>query len=342
MTRAKLWLTACLALGSALGCGPEFDPPSELKSLRVLGVQKDKPYAQPGDTVKLQMLWHDVKGRSDVQRVWLGGCVNPPGDAFYGCFSQYGSTLPVAGDSFEVQLPEDIISGRGGSAEPGQDPYGVYIVAFAVCAGSLSLNPDADPDPEGTGGLPVLCLDEAGEPLGSDDFVVGYSTIYSFLGVSNQNPTFGEAGGGVGQFLIAGEAADPDCSGVDCQGAADVEIDCDAPGETRCIKACGDDGDGSCPAITVAPPLDESIVEVDERTSELFGEIVTEQMWVNYYVDRGGISDARLVNDASTGWNPEFRGQLRAPKEPGPMKVWAVVHDNRGGMDFTRITLQVQ
>ena len=43
-----------------LGCGPDFDPPSELHSLRVLAVQKDLPYAQPGQTVNLQMLWQDV------------------------------------------------------------------------------------------------------------------------------------------------------------------------------------------------------------------------------------------------------------------------------------------
>ena len=68
-----------------LGCGPDFDPPSELHSLRVLAVQKDKPYAQPGDTVKLQMLWEDASlnvGRP-VTIAWSAPCFDPEGDLYY-------------------------------------------------------------------------------------------------------------------------------------------------------------------------------------------------------------------------------------------------------------------
>ncbi|HXK17559.1 MAG TPA: hypothetical protein VNG33_07145, partial [Polyangiaceae bacterium] len=75
MKRAFSWLLTVLALTASVGCGANFDPGNEIKSLRVLAVKKDKPYAQPGDTVKLQMLWDDAKGRSDVQRLFLGGCV---------------------------------------------------------------------------------------------------------------------------------------------------------------------------------------------------------------------------------------------------------------------------
>jgi hypothetical protein len=63
----------------ALGCGPKFDPPSELQSLRVLGVQKDEPYAKPGDTINLQMLWEDASpdAASPSRKVtvtWSGPC----------------------------------------------------------------------------------------------------------------------------------------------------------------------------------------------------------------------------------------------------------------------------
>ena len=52
------WLLprVCALVGvalAALGCGPEFDPSNEIKTLRVMGVQKDRPYAQPGDEVSL-------------------------------------------------------------------------------------------------------------------------------------------------------------------------------------------------------------------------------------------------------------------------------------------------
>ncbi|HEX2670712.1 MAG TPA: hypothetical protein VHM25_07570, partial [Polyangiaceae bacterium] len=51
-----------------LGCGPDFDPPSELHSLRVLAVQKDVPYAQPNSDVKLQMLWQDASALAGPDR----------------------------------------------------------------------------------------------------------------------------------------------------------------------------------------------------------------------------------------------------------------------------------
>ena len=48
------------------------------------------------------------------------------------------------------------------------------------------------------------------------------------------------------------------------------------------------------------------------------------------------------MNDATKGWNPEQQGEFRAPSGPGPAQVWAVVHDNRGGVDFVRFTITVQ
>ena len=85
-----------------------------------------------------------------------------------------------------------------------------------------------------------------------------------------------------------------DCVGDACQGAPPLEVDCDQTPE-RCVKACKDDGDPSCPAIDVKPAIEKN-VEKDAVSSSLFGSQVTEQMWVNYYVDRGGISQVRLLN----------------------------------------------
>lgn len=343
MRRTLLPVVAALALASS-ACGPQFDPSNELKALRVLGVQKDKPYAQPGDEVTLQMLWHDPQGRADVQRAWIGGCINPPGDLFYGCFAQQGQAEPGAvpiggGDSFTVQIPDDIISGRQGPFEPGQRRYGLYMVFFALCAGELSFDTEVDPNAVGATGLPIRCLDGDGEPLGSEDFIVGYSSIYSFQDVSNRNPVFEPGPEGKGEFLIGGQAVPADCLGAECQATGPVEPDCSGD-DARCIDACADDGESSCPAIEVAPSIVQE-AETDPVTSDIYGSDVTEQMWVNYYLDRGAINEVRLLNDATAGWNEKYRGQLRAPKDPGPLQIWAVAHDNRGGMQWSRVTLQV-
>ena len=49
-----VWKKALLPLLAlaAVGCGEDFDPPHELKTLRVLAVQKDQPYAMPSSVVK--------------------------------------------------------------------------------------------------------------------------------------------------------------------------------------------------------------------------------------------------------------------------------------------------
>ena len=48
------------------------------------------------------------------------------------------------------------------------------------------------------------------------------------------------------------------------------------------------------------------------------------------------------LNDAVKGWNPDQLADFRAPKDPGPVAIWALVHDNRGGVEFARFTVGVE
>jgi hypothetical protein len=92
-----------------MGCAPEFERVSEIETLRILAVQKDKPYARPGDgdptttddAVKLSMLWRDdpppEKAGAPVQLQWFTGCFNPPGDLFFSCFRAAAAIHPGAG-----------------------------------------------------------------------------------------------------------------------------------------------------------------------------------------------------------------------------------------------------
>jgi hypothetical protein len=47
------------------------------------------------------------------------------------------------------------------------------------------------------------------------------------------------------------------------------------------------------------------------------------------------------LNDATRGYNPNHGTQFYAPKEAGPVRIWAVIHDNRGGMSWVSTTLQI-
>jgi hypothetical protein len=330
-----------------LGCGPDFDPPSELHSLRVLAVQKDVPYAQPGETVNLQMLWQDASplaGR-EVQVAWSPPCFNPDGDLYYGCFSDpdaFGGMVvadPTNPEQTSVEIIKDIIRPRVDGSN--NAPYGITYVFFAVCAGRLTLLPNTREN-----AFPIGCEDAAGDLLGPNDFVAGYTSIYSFENFSNNNPVikgFEFRGSSVPESAVClGEG----CLPLDGSAPA-VDFDCEDPEHSaRCVPPCDDDGDSTCPSYAFRPTIDKTDPanqDQDDVSAAQLGREVGEQMWINYYTDSGGFkSPVRLLNDATAGWNDNYGTDFYAPRQRGLSRIWAVAHDNRGGVAWSGITLKVQ
>ncbi len=343
-------LLAAVCAAASLACAPDFDPPSEIKTLRVLAVQKDRPYAAPGEDVTLSMLWHDGTSRAprDVQVMWLSGCKNPAGDLFAGCFESFagadlgsvacdpGADVNVCfGNEFTFRVPSSIISERPPPQDPAQPRYGLSYVFFAACGGVIG------PAPSGGGSFefPIACFADAEmtKRLGPEHFVAGYTAVYSYESIRNTNPI-------VTGFEFNGVPVDPICIGADCADRSNdppEPVDCQA-GNVPCVFACEDDGDEKCPKFEIKPIVDRASAERDHISSNLESKELEEQMWINYYVDRGGLkSDVRLLNDALRGWNEDYGTEFRAPKKTGPMNVWAVVHDNRGGVEWVRVRVQV-
>ncbi len=351
------WLRALPLVSLAvLGCGPDFDPPSELHSLRVLGIQKDMPYADPGQTVHLHMLWEDASehaARSVVVR-WSGPCFDPAADLYYACFTDPNLfTGMTGGDRASFAMPKDIISRRPPPSDAKNARYGIAYVFFAVCAGELVPVPVTEET-----AFPIGCRDESGKLLGSDDFVAGYVSVYSFQSFHNDNPFvsgFEFQGRPVASASFCtdhGSADADDPTGTDdCQAragsSAPRDIDCDDPKQAQlCVPSCAADGDSSCPAYAIRPTVDKSNVSnqnQDDVSKQLLGRNVGEQMWIDYYTDAGKFKSAvRLLSDATSGWNDDYGTKYYAPKAPGLARVWALVHDNRGGVGWAGVTLKVQ
>jgi hypothetical protein len=366
MTRLSSSL-ACVAALGALGCGAEFDDVSELVSLRVLGVEKSAPYAQPGETVRFELAFYDGapdavfagddlpegEAKRKVQVAWLGGCFNPAGDLYAGCFATPAENFTFSrGTSFDLELPADVMIPR----PPPLLPYGLSYVFFAVCAGELTL------DTSGAEGLPIRCRDAAGRDLGANDFVVGYTAVYVFGTDANGYPyenmppiVNGFALQGNELPLTSGDAGSLVCLGADCLADCSdelygcvnrrpPEIDCNVEG-APCIAACPDDGDPEkCPAIPIRPLVDQSMpAEIDAISRDVYQRPYQEQMWINYYATRGAVrSDARLLNDATAGWNADYGTDFYAPSTPGPVQIFAVAHDNRGAATWVGATIQVE
>lgn len=342
--RTLIPTTLLSALALVTGCGDDFDRVSEVKTVRVLGVRKTPTFPEPGQTVEHTMLWHD--GRADtsrpVQITWLGGCDNPPGDQFFGCFDSLAETVSALdspsdpriglGETFSYTIPDDVISSRDAPPDPNQPAFGTSFVFFAACAGRLGLDPSP---PEGA--LPIGCFDDANRRLGADDWVLGYTTSFAYEQLDNALPV-------VTGFRVAGRDVPADCLDEGCVGDLELEpIDC-ATGDPRCIDACRADGDeAECPEIAIEPIVDPSTVETDPIASAAKETTTYEQVWIDYFSSRGRVGgEIRLYSGADTGPRDDYASRLFAPAEPGPLFVWAVVKDNRGGVSWVRVRLEVR
>lgn len=355
---------AALALAPC-GCTPDFTPPSEIHGVRVLAVRQDPASGSPGVTVNLDML---VTPRN-VSIGWLGGCNNPPSRQYYACTPQLRATSQLSvqqrseGDlngtddanggagaeggaantpalpSFAVTLPEDVLSAAPDLAS---DPvhYGVSYVFFAACNGTLGLS--------GNDGFPFDCVDASGAAAGPSDFVIGFTTIYSYDGADNQN-------------------TNPVLSGLDFDGApahaaspfdanaALVPLPCHE--DADCTNApfshsavCSTNGlcaplvsacEGKkCPAYSVLPHVDAASFETFTGEHEV--------MWASFYTNLGTFdSDTRLVNDRVNGATRDVASSWSAPAPDGSgarrtSTVWVTLNDQRGGATWASFDVVVQ
>ena len=355
----SLALVAWLPLVLTTCGGASFDDPSKIKGLRVLAVQKSAPYPKPGDLVNIKLIFWDGKSSEEDPRNILVAispipCENPRGDLYYNCLTELGGTpdgggvadggepdadvpdggalardLPsIASSDFiraeppeqagawqdpkhvrqtSVRISPDIIERH--AVTPGVQPYGLAYVLFVACAGIPRAVPNATPNK-----LPFGCFDADGNELGADDFVIGYTSLYVYNDRVNNNPV-------IDDFLL------------DAASLAGTTTD-----ETLVphIPSCKESDRSKCPKYTLKPAINRSqTVEKDDdpnaKTPD--GQQLEEQAWVNYYITAGELkSSVRLVNDATQGWNEKHEAEYTAPAEPGPVRVFAVVHDNRGGV----------
>lgn len=338
MTTRRL-STIALAAATALSlpsCSGNFDPASKIQSVRVLGLRADKPYAKPGDTVNLEMLAVDRRKEPDrpMTIYWVPlVCTNPPNDAYYGCFTARtqltgpngeagvpGGVSVGAGDvtgllpkgsTFSYTIPSNAVSthapvpGAGGR-------YGLSIVFYLACAGRVrfATRDEASANPQQ---VPLFCVDDEGNRLGADDYVLGFWRTYVYDDRPNANPV-------IEGVRVNGEAMDPDkpivitaCQAAKPQGCPSAKVD------------------------VVVPPSSQEEKPYD-------ADAPRERVWVTAFADVGDLaSSTRLLYDTKIGAIPdnpiEVRGDFDDVGKSGTL--WLVVRDNRGGTTWTSSPLSV-
>jgi hypothetical protein len=343
MRRAYLAALAATALATA--CSEASDRPSEIDSLRVLAVRADRPFAPPGSQPQLEMLIEDGSPAAPRPRqvLWMGACVNPPGDLYYECYPALhaalagvtdddlaAQTVPAGaptgavgfGTQFTASIPADAITSR----MPSQGivyPYGSLFVFFAACAGEIRHAPGANPatDP------PVACYRAGtGEALGQADFEFGYYPIYAYETLVNQNPI----------VTSMSFAAPSDGAACTDPAACGVGQTCGSAG--RCIPvvaACASDDSANCPPYALAPAVDPASVERAISSHVPISQAPLETIWASYYATGGTFEkDSRVVHDGVSGWSDSYAGVWRPGRTIGEVHLFAVVRDNRGGVTW--------
>jgi hypothetical protein len=308
------------------GCGASFDPASRVESVRILAAQADQPFAKPGETVALKLLAYD--GRPDaagrtMRLSWIPTpCVDPQDDLYYSCFSGPGnpfeglpsgsdlsSVLP-GGDTFSFPLPGDVIDRHPPTA--GAPPYGLAIVFSVACAGHVAVVP-LGPNRQDP---PIGCFDDAGRRLGPSDYVISFTRVYAYGGLSNTNPV-------IDALLFADQAVDP------------------SAGIT--VNRCATSNRSDCPKVKIDTVVPSSSQEDDPLDHDPTGAARKERIWVDYYATGGDFGDdLRLLYDSRTGAVSGTDTTFSSPENVGSGFLWTVVHDNRGGVSWLEVPLHVQ
>lgn len=334
------------------GCGEESDRPSDVHTLRVLAVRAETPFAHPASALELSMLAHDGSplatrddgSRRDTSTLWIGGCINPPGDHYGACMPYLKEVIarlgnenllnrsipddaPAGvvgwGDRFTAEIPADIVASR--KVAPGVvHPYGVQMVFFAHCGGVLRRKNSLDAT-----SFPLGCFDaETDAELGRDDFEYGFYPLFVYAELQNHNPVIQSAqfaGAELGSACSIDAPCDP---GLHC-GTAGACI----PIVQRCTQADKDD----CESHTFAIEVPKSSVERALVAHVAASDAISESVWVSYYANGGSFEqDARIINDPHSGWGADTAGKWRAKVDSSrEVRLWAVVRDNRNGVAWT-------
>jgi hypothetical protein len=313
-------LASPLLVAVAAACAQTFTPSNAVESVRILAIRADLPYAPPGAAVTLDLLAVDGRASKPAPMTvrWVEQpCVNPPNDDYYACFSSFGSQFPqgvdltselASGTSFTLTLPATIISAHANTS--GGDPYGVAFVFAMACAGHVEYRGTSRATPDA---VPFGCFDSTGRALGPDAFVFSYARVYSFSRRTNANPV-------IDHLTFGGATVDP-AAGVTVQ-------ECTASSPTDC---------SATPLDTIVPASSQ---EEDPGTLDASGHPLREEIWVDYYATGTQLAnDAEVLYDPLTGAVAGSGDGLYAPRSAGTQQIWAVAHDNRGGVSWLAIPL---
>jgi hypothetical protein len=277
-------------------------------------------------------------------------------------FSQALAIKIGAGDTFEYTVPSWAIDKHEPPAQSTIPRYGMSEVFVAVCDGEIGISPgwETVSDPfavltDATRGFPLTCRERGtAKERGPDNFAVAYSNIYVYDELSNKNPTVSGVDFDASTLTVDPAATSALCIGEACIAAQEKEEKarqdekdehgCMTDGSAFPVDRCVAESDDDCRDLSFGPVVEQDS-EIDYIASHIGGgdDHLFEQMWIRYFADHGKIkNDTKRLQDANEGWFAEHKTKWTIPRTSGPAHIWTVVYDNRGGVEWARLSVCVR
>jgi hypothetical protein len=318
-----------LAFGALVlaSCTPSFpDDTATVAAPRLLAVQATPAEAAPGKGFTMTALYVGPDGPADPSSVAWGICVAQPA---------LGDPDPVAPACFVSASSSLVPLGTGGSVS-GTMPSNACELFGPDSPPPAAGQPAARPtDPDATGGfyLPVTMNDGAGTwsaameritcaPSGvTQDVFTAFTNGY----VPNEHPAVASIAFVDGDGSTTPVGAD----GPDAGPASTV-----ATGQRAVLRVAWP----TCPTTPAACNGAETFLYIDPTSKQLAtGRESIVASWYTtagtFDLDRVGRDGTDPTTTADDGWT--------APTSPGPVQLWVVLRDARGGVGWSSFTLTV-
>jgi hypothetical protein len=238
---------------------------------------------------------------------FVAPCINPKGDLYYACFTTFASAGAGASGG----------SG-GGGAPPSLAGVDLSLFPMVVSQGdTFQLALPADiiakhvpvPGAAAPYGLAIVFnMACAGHP--------GFVRQYAYDTFTNTNPE-------LQQVTLNGNMVDAN-AGIT-------------------LATCGQNRRSDCSEQKLDVAVPDTSWEENPGDTDMNGNPQHEVIWVDWYETLGDLeTDARLVYDARAGRLKDSSLKYYPPKDPGDGTLYAVLHDNRGGVSWAIFPLHVQ
>ena len=298
-------LPVLLVTLSVSSCADKVSRSSDVKAIRVIDIELDRPEAKPGESVKAAVIVADPLNQAQTaQYLWLA-CPLEFDSQAYQCSQgeeaffdmQLTQDMPLT----EFVVPSDILDPLPGSDQAPEDRN--VSIGVLICAG---------------GTIDLEKVQDTNEACRNGKSIYAYKRlVVSRAEKPNKNPSIRSV-----------------AIGDDTAGSRDYELDGDVINHlTRCNQQ------GKCPQRKISVKLTSDSIEKYEKTDFGNTETVTEAPYISWFATGGTFKHDRTidpVDDAGLTWENNWN-----LPGPGQVQLWVVARDGRGGTDWRTFLIEV-